>query len=243
MLKLTAYVQDALLTPEALARLSAVLSGVFPEFSRVGLAEDEDDDPLWLFEMSAEEALSALGITGATGEVLMVPSATSGVTVYVLGAPPSHRDPRAKAILIDLEGRGPYDERALALLRGIVVEFRCHHARACRDGELSATNMHRGNDGTYAIGVRLEDGLPGLYWANFLGPAYVQAIDFDFIAGGWERIDGGVMRVLYPASTDWASDSASVARARELAAWGDSWVFDRTRPNRRLRAPVFERVP
>lgn len=239
MLKLAVYIRQPLFEPAVVLDLVGVLAEALPEFSKAGLAQDEDDEPVWISGSNVEHALSAAGVRNGSGETVLLPGRASETAVYLLGSRRTDVDPRANAILIDFEVNDRSDAVALAVFRRLVGLFRCNYGRLGSEEEFNASNMHTGPDGTYAIGVQLRSGLPGLYWANYLGPSIVRSIAYDFIAGGWEPVNNGVLRVLYKESKDWAGEAAHLAREEELDAWGRAWVFDRTSANRMLRAPTL----
>lgn len=236
-LSLAVYPRAPLLEPPTVFELGRVLSTTFPEFASVGLSADDDDEPIWLGEREPESVLAQAGIRDGLGDVALRPRGVSDVNVYLLGSRRTGVDPRANAILIDFEPGSDMHQRALAVFRALVGTFECNYGRLGALDEFSAFNMHTGTDGTFAVGVELRSGLPGIYWANFLGARLVESIGHDFVAAGWELQGAGVLRVLYERPEDWASEQAALARRKEIIDWGQDWVFDRRSPDRPLKSP------
>ena len=94
-------------------------------------------------------------------------------------------------------------------------------------------------------GLWLEDGLPGIYWANFFGPVYVKFFGVDKFrtvpAFHKEELkDGGYLLLAAESPLDYARPEVRALERKIIDHLGRDAFFDRSRPGARTRAPQFE---
>jgi hypothetical protein len=108
------------------------------------------------------------------------------------------------------------------------------------DGEFEDKNR---DERGHVVGVDLSQGLPGLYWLNYFGPWYCEAIGRDRLLStpaAWiKETTNGVVVALGYSPNDWnATDYRARCRAAEQHL-GKKWFFNKDDPNRKLVTPRF----
>ena len=111
-------------------------------------------------------------------------------------------------------------------------------------GEFAASNLDT-EGGLRAIGRDVRRHLPGVYWLNLFGSPYVELIGLPRLrtAPAARVQQDGQCAVLqaYDVPEEWPHRLEAKQRLRHHL--GDDLFFDRTRPERRTRAPDFGLAP
>jgi len=112
-------------------------------------------------------------------------------------------------------------------------------------GEASILEMVRRTQRAYASPLDLRRGIPDLYWANFLGPEYVEMIGLEKLVSApfcsVETLrDGGVLLLLSPSPLDYLGDPLSFDTRRErIKLHLGPKIFDACLDERRAEVPKF----
>jgi hypothetical protein len=97
----------------------------------------------------------------------------------------------------------------------------------------------------HAIGVFLEDSLPGLYWLNYFGPPYTKLFGKERLlsAPGFEvgEADGGVLVALDEVPMTWTGGEYRAREAAVIDHLGREFFFSKDTPERKTVAPEFRR--
>jgi hypothetical protein len=134
---------------------------------------------------------------------------TSPVQVLViLGKSPLHFQPISLMV-----GRQYFDDNS-RLLEFLSIMKELYSLLHPSYGEVNTTGMIkvvRDNRGASSLGINLERALPDIYWANFLGPEYVEMFGRKKLESApWYRIeplsDGGILLLLTPSPFDYDKD-------------------------------------
>lgn len=113
----------------------------------------------------------------------------------------------------------------LEIVRSLSIEWGFLHAHE----EFTARNCnHRGD----VIRPHLNEGLPGLYWINFFGPLYCQAIGYDKLAsapGAWIKpLKNGVAIAIGGAPDEWTTSEYALRRAAVEHHLGTQWFYSKS---------------
>lgn len=89
-------------------------------------------------------------------------------------------------------------------------------------------------------------GLPGIFWANYLGPDYVHLYSKDKVESvpsysKKELADGGYLILTSPSPLDYAKPETKKIEQDIIEYLGRDAVFDKTLPDRPLRSPFLNR--
>ncbi|MEX1027030.1 MAG: hypothetical protein WD049_03345 [Candidatus Paceibacterota bacterium] len=141
-----------------------------------------------------------------------------------------------------VEGKTPWSW-AWSFLENAAVHFPLRYARACISEEFNAKNMVSDENGTRAIGVQLDDALPGIYWLNYFGSPYMKLIGrhrlLSVPAHDVREISDGVFMALDATPMGWASDGYKANERAVIEHIGWHYVFSRAEPDRKTVAPDF----
>jgi hypothetical protein len=100
--------------------------------------------------------------------------------------------------------------------------------------EFERKNLDTTGGGARAIGVNLQESLPGLYWLNFLGRPYQTLIGKERLlstpAYRVETIDGGTLIALDSAPAAWETPAYGNREERSLDHLGRKYFFQRRKP-------------
>ena len=91
-------------------------------------------------------------------------------------------------------------------------------------------------------GVWLREALPGIYWANFFGPAYVELLGKESFASlsaykKEELPDGGYIVITARSPFDYDQPETQKAEKEIVNHLGDDIFFDRLNPTKECRIP------
>ena len=99
-------------------------------------------------------------------------------------------------------------------------------------------------------GLRLEQGLPGIYWANLFGSQYVEFFGRDRLysvpAYYREKLhDGGLLVLTAPSPLDYQQPEVLTVQEAIIDHLGRDAFFERANPTKPCRAPTFtfEQLP
>jgi hypothetical protein len=129
-----------------------------------------------------------------------------------------------------------------ALLADLASEPNVLWGAAFDAHEFAASNLHDDAKGMWALGRDVRRSLPGLFWLNVFGAAYIQAIGRNVLLATPAQVaefSSGVSVELYSSPEQWNSDQAKRVREESLDHLGREFFFDRNHPTRLTRAPDF----
>jgi len=94
------------------------------------------------------------------------------------------------------------------------------------------------------IGLTLERGLPGIYWANFFGPLYVEFFGREkFLSAPAyfkeELPDGGFLLLTAPSPLDYGRPEVRALEEALMDHLGRDAFFEKARPDKLCRVPQF----
>jgi hypothetical protein len=109
--------------------------------------------------------------------------------------------------------------------------------------EFHTKNMVYEAGGARAVGVRLEEALPGLYWLNYFGGPYLKLIGEDRLlsapAFAARQVGNGVLIALDSSPLNWQSAAYREREEATINHLGRDYFFLKAEPGRQLVAPVF----
>lgn len=114
---------------------------------------------------------------------------------------------------------------------------------AFEHGEFQLRNLHTEGGGMWAVGRDVRRSLPGLYWLNVFGPAYVKLIGSNTLrsapAYAVTSLGDAVAVQLYEQPAGWSAPAGALEHASVLEHLGTQFFYDRTAPDRATVAPDF----
>ncbi|QDU73729.1 hypothetical protein Pan97_07280 [Bremerella volcania] len=117
------------------------------------------------------------------------------------------------------------------------------YAKAYTSEEFDSKNKIADESGVRAIGVHLDESLPGVYWLNYFGGPYVRLIGHDRLnsiqAHDVREISGGVLVVLDATPNAWKNDDYKSVEEAAINHIGSQYVFSRADLDRETFAPDF----
>jgi len=145
-------------------------------------------------------------------------------------------------------GRGENLGRLLEAARQIYHWGEVDHGFIAHDHDWNAKNYFgvpttvAGGRTLSSGGLHLEDGLPGIYWANFFGPRYVEFLGSERMASAPAHHkeplqDGGWLLLTSPGPLDHGLPATRACEQALLEHLGRDAFFDRGQPTRVCRAP------
>jgi hypothetical protein len=144
-----------------------------------------------------------------------------------------------------VEGKTP-PEWAQGLFRALVEALPLRYANARLSDEFSSKNMVDDDSGLRALGTKLTESLPGLYWLNFLGPPYLKLLGLDNLLSApayiVDKVDSGVLLMLDRSPLSWDSPAYKEREKAVLEHVGRHYFFQRDDPDRERAAPKFARA-
>lgn len=132
---------------------------------------------------------------------------------------------------------------AYDFFKDAVNRLALRYANAYIAEEFQAKNIVSDDEGVRAMGVHLDESLPGLYWLNFFGSPYVELIGRDRLlsvpAHDVQGISSGVFVALDASPTEWGSEAYQTTEKAVTKDLGCQYVFSRAEPDRKTVAPEF----
>jgi hypothetical protein len=145
--------------------------------------------------------------------------------------------------VLTIEGSTPPDwarEFFTAMAAGLPLRY----GNARLADEFGAKNMVDDASGLRAIGVKLTEGLPGLYWLNCFGPPYIELIGKEKLLSSPAyvviEVSGKTVLALDESPLAWRTDDYRAREDAVLRHLGEVYFFLRDREGRKLKAPVFQ---
>jgi hypothetical protein len=122
------------------------------------------------------------------------------------------------------------------------------YANAYLAEEFDSKNMHRGPDGTWAMGVDVSRSLPGLYWKNFFGQPYVEMIGLDRLLAAptaeVNMLTDGVLLSLGENPDEWGNPQYRAREDATISHLGERFFFSRADPDRKTETiPAIKPEP
>ncbi len=146
--------------------------------------------------------------------------------------------------LLSIDGQSP-PEWAAAFLETLAGALPIRYGNARLEDEFTAKNMVDDATGLRAIGVKLTESLPGLYWLNYFGLPYLQLIGEGVLSSApahrVQKVGAGILLVLDETPLAWMTAPYREREQVVLQHLGQRFFFSRDDPGRVLAAPRFER--
>jgi hypothetical protein len=146
-------------------------------------------------------------------------------------------------ILADAIEGGSAIEWAKRCFREAVDRLPVRLARGCLSEEFDAKNLVM-DSGCYAIGVQIQVAIPGMYWLNYYGPAYLEFIGrerwLSMPAPVVESHPKGVLISLGESPYAWKTPEYQQTERAAIAHIGTQYFFSRHDPDRKTVAPEFQ---
>jgi hypothetical protein len=156
--------------------------------------------------------------------------------------------PVANRIWVEVFQRAAVEDRPCSdwahdLFEALIGRLPIRYANARLDAEYSAKNMIEDESSAMAIGANIVKAIPGLYWLNYFGDAYVKLIGQQRLlsAPAYEvnQIGGGVLIGLDALPDRWTTAEYREREQRTIAHLGEQFFFSRHDPQRKTVAPDF----
>jgi hypothetical protein len=130
-----------------------------------------------------------------------------------------------------------------ALVKGLGDDPRLLWGAAFLRSEFASRNLHNEADGMRALGRDVRKSLPGVFWLNVFGSAYVDLIGAQRLrnapAASTSVLGSNVLVVAYAKPEDWSAD-LRMSHQRQLVDYlGQGYFYDRSHPDRPTIAPDF----
>lgn len=113
--------------------------------------------------------------------------------------------------------------------------------------EFSKRNLHDEADGRWALGRDVRRYLPGVYWLNVFGSAYVHLIGEQRIrtvpTGKVLGLGNNLMLQVYGSPEEWSTEAGRSDHEQVVGHLGQRFFFDRINPDRPATAPDFGLEP
>src|SRR5207302_286077 len=129
------------------------------------------------------------------------------------------------------------------LFEDLPQQLPIRYANAHLSAEFDIKNMVHEAGRTRAVGVKLKEALPGLYWLNYFGAPYLRLIGEERLlsapAYGAKKLGGGVLVALDISPLNWQSEAYKQSETATLSHVGRDYFFLKDEPARRLIAADF----
>jgi hypothetical protein len=113
--------------------------------------------------------------------------------------------------------------------------------------EFSERNLHNDADGMWALGRDVRRCLPGVFWLNVFGSAYVHTIGEQQIrtvpTGTVHALGDNLMVQVYSGPEEWSTEDGRARHEQVVGHLGQRFFFDRINPDRPTTAPDFGLEP
>lgn len=139
-------------------------------------------------------------------------------------------------LTIEIEGRESIEQlEAAEWLRQALSELArslpIHYAKGHCAAEFAAKNMVSDSEGTRAVGMKLREYFPGLYWLNYFGPEETQRLGRERLLAAPSyasmAIGHGTMLVLAASPQEWDSTEYNARAEAALDHIGRGFFFTR----------------
>jgi len=130
-----------------------------------------------------------------------------------------------------------------ALVKGLGDDPRLLWGAAFLRSEFASRNLHSGADGMWALGRDVRKSLPGVFWLNVFGSAYVDLIGSERLrnapAATTNVLGNNFLVRAYAKPEDWSTD-LGISHQRQLVDYlGQRYFYDRSHPDGPTVAPDF----
>jgi hypothetical protein len=137
----------------------------------------------------------------------------------------------------------PREDWVQALVKGFGDDPRLLWGAAFLRSEFDSRNLHNEADGIRALGRDVRKSLPGVFWLNVFGSAYVDLIGSERLRNAPAAIvtvlGNNVLVGAYEKPEDW-STGLGMSHQRQLAEYlGQRYFYDRSHPDQPTVAPDF----
>ena len=245
------YLSQALFDNEQLRNLQAVINEYLPDWSRS-------------LRVSAHSAGKRTAIVGPAGDLYACLHSLSTTRRGIQSADLAGIDAGLSFFLFNSDSLALPDGNHIALeildwptiegrataawVRGFFEEVSTRlptrFAKAHLVEEFYAKNMHDDSAGAWALNAGFLDGLPGLYWLNYFGPAYCDLIGRERLlsapATEVKAAGDGVLIGLDPSPRAWTTPQYQQQEQAVIEHLGKQYFFSRHDPDRQTLGPDFD---
>jgi hypothetical protein len=246
----TFYAQDPLFGPRSLVPLARLIRSHLPHGSNplAVLAHEDDRKPL---AVTPSDDLTAAVRAKAHSDHLgfgnaVILGTEPDIGFYLHGS--RHvMDFGSNSLTVEILRAEVEGEPAGAWLarwfEAVADAVPLRHAFACSDREHGHKNMVYEGGGARAVGMQHRDALPGIYWLNFLGPAYTRLMGEEKLlaapAHRAAKVGDGMLLQMHAAPEEWESAAAVATCAAVEHHVGPQYFFSKEDPDRKTVAPDF----
>ena len=251
---LSFYIARPLFDESQLDGLQSVINELLPAWSRslrVGKHEDSRnsivvgrDGRLYDCIIKAAPPKRRLGSAVLTG-------AYDGVSFFL-----NHFDgtlpPELNHMSIEVYGQSSVEGQATslwarAIFEALAVRLPVRYGSANLNEEYDAKNMIDDETGVRAIGAKITEAIPGLYWLNYFGAPHVDLIGRERLLSSpayeVKPAGDGILLALDPSADAWETPTYQQREQEVIAHLGKQFFFSRSDPERKLVAPDFRSDP
>ena len=145
-----------------------------------------------------------------------------------------------------VEGQ-PASSWARKVCEALVAALPVRYAHSRTSEEFAAKNMIDDDTEARAIGTKITNAIPGLYWLNYFGAPYVSLMGGDRLlsAPAYEvkPVSDGVLLALDSSADAWQSEAYKQREQAVIDPLGKQFFFSRFDPERKTVAPDFRAGP
>lgn len=147
--------------------------------------------------------------------------------------------------VVDIQNveRKPAPNWASTFFKDATVSLPVRYGNARLSEEFDSKNMLNDEEGVRAIGLKLDESLPGLYWLNYFGPPYTKLIGKDRLlscpAYSVEAVGEGVLISLAASPFEWQSSEYRTRERSAIDHLGERFFFSKSDPERATIGPDF----
>lgn len=251
-IRMSLYLYEPVFSENQTSALESLISDFLPTWGRT-YRLSEDDPKYGAVKKNPDQGLfDALNehfpIQWGQGSAVL--SGDRDDVVIFLDTTKSTLPPELNSIGIEIVGANNVNDKpvhswAEEFFLEAVARLSTRYGCAYAIDEFEAKNLVRTEGGVSAVGVRIGAAIPGVYWLNFFGDAYLEMAGLDrFLslpAGVVLRNPKGVIVRLADTPHEW-QDREYVDAARQIVEHlGIQFFFDRDQPERATKAPSFKK--
>jgi hypothetical protein len=247
---LDSYVERPLFEEEQLVGLQRLINLYLPEWAvqlRIDRLEDSPDayrlaPQESLYQAASEATPVRFGLSS-----FVIQGSYDGMMIIVHGSRAA-LPPELNCIAVEIVDTDYVEQQAAAdWARSFFAQVPNHlpvrYANARLTEEFDAKNMLRTAEVTGAIGVNIDEAIPGLYWLNYFGIPYVKMMGRENLLSSpayrVEALADGVLLELGENPADWTTTDYKEGERAVIDHVGRLFFFSRDEPDKKTVAPDF----
>jgi hypothetical protein len=249
-LLVSAFLEQPLFHVEQMNSLYRLIKTFLPTWAERLVVAEDDDDPISKIVVNGGNLLEALGAASAIKHALgsaTLLGAYSGIAFFLRGNEstfPAKLNYLSIEIIdrLSIEGQSviPWTEGFFTRLVSVLP---VRYAHCETQEEFDSKNLIKDGRGTRAVGIELEESIPGLYWLNYFGQPYVKMIGQKTLlsASAFQTLElpAGVIIKMSSAPTEWEDDSYRKREQSVVERVGAQFFFSKADSRREAIAPDF----